>query len=287
MIKVSYLVSYDYQMFFTSVKQLYNYVDKIVVAIDSERKTWSGNTFHIPESFFNEVKEFDVKNKIQFYFDEFYLAELTPMENETRERNMTLAKLGRGWKIQLDVDEYVYEFHTVVKYLKKYWFLTLFPKFTPLCLKGKLVTLYRELPDGYLYIENNEQFPFITNQNNNTHTRNNSKIRNFQTNIKVIHQSWARSEDDILIKIKNWGHRDDFDTMKYFQFWRSLNSNNFKDIVNFHPISPEVWNKISYLPCNDIHEFIREYSKNIEQDLILFPIKKIFKSAVKKILGKE
>jgi hypothetical protein len=150
-----------------------------------------------------------------------------------------------------------------------------------------LVTLYRELPDGYLYIENNEQFPFITNQNNNTHTRNNSKIRNFQTNIKVIHQSWARSEDDILTKIKNWGHRDDFDTMKYFQFWRSLNSNNFKDIVNFHPISPDVWNKISYLPSNDINEFIREYSKKNEQDLILFPIKKIFKSAVKKILGKE
>lgn len=29
MIKVGYLVSYDYVMFFTSVKQLYNYVDKI------------------------------------------------------------------------------------------------------------------------------------------------------------------------------------------------------------------------------------------------------------------
>jgi hypothetical protein len=51
MIKVSYLVSYDYFMLLTSIRQLYEYVDKIVVAIDIDRKTWSGNTFEIPESF--------------------------------------------------------------------------------------------------------------------------------------------------------------------------------------------------------------------------------------------
>jgi hypothetical protein len=116
------------------------------------------------------------------------------MENESRARNMALSKLGRGWKIQLDVDEYVYEFKTVAAYLKKYWFLSLYPRLTPICLNGKLVTLYRQLPEGYLYIENNEQFPFITNQNTNTQTRKNYRIRNFQTNINVIHQSWARSE---------------------------------------------------------------------------------------------
>lgn len=287
MIKVSYLVSYDYFMLLTSIKQLYDYVDKIVVAIDIDRKTWSGNTFEIPESFFVEIRKFDVKNKIDFYFDVFYLPELTPMENESRERNMALSKLGRGWKIQLDVDEYVYEFKTVAAYLKKYWFLLLYPRLTPICLHGKLVTLYKQLPEGYLYIENNEQFPFITNQRINTHTRKNNRIRNFQTSINVIHQSWARSEKEISIKIKNWGHRDDFDTMKYFNFWKCLNIFNYEKHKNIHPLSPEVWNELCFMESRTIDEFIAKFSNKKLQVLSPMPIKKIVKSAIKKILGRE
>lgn len=287
MIKVSYLVSYDYFMLLTSIRQLYDYVDKIVVAIDIDRKTWSGNTFEIPESFFVDVRKFDVKNKIDFYFDVFYLPELTPIENESRERNMALSKLGKGWKIQLDVDEYVYQFETVAAYLKKYWFLLLCPRLTPICLNGKLVTLYRELPEGYLYIENNEQFPFITNQRDNTQTRNNNRIRNFQTNIKVIHQSWARSEEQIFIKIKNWGHRDDFDTLEYFEFWRSLNIENYEKAIDFHPLSPRVWNKLFFMPATDVAEFIVRFSLLNQQELILIPLKKILKSTIKRTLGKE
>lgn len=287
MIKVSYLVSYDYFMLLTSIRQLYNYVDKIVVAIDIDRKTWSGNTFEIPESFFVDVRKFDVKNKIDFYFDVFYLPELTPIENESRERNMALSKLGKGWKIQLDVDEYVYQFETVATYLKKYWFLLLCPRLTPICLNGKLVTLYRELPEGYLYIENNEQFPFITNQSTNTQTRNNNRIRNFQTNINVIHQSWARTENEILFKIENWGHRDDFDTLKYFDFWKGLTVINYKNFKNIHPIIPEVWNELYFLDCRTIDEFIAKFSNKKMQVLTPMPIKKIVKSAIKKILGKE
>jgi hypothetical protein len=217
----------------------------------------------------------------------FYLPELTPMENETRERNMALSKLGRGWKIQLDVDEYIYEFKTVAIYLKRYWFLLLFPKLTPICLSGKLVTLYRQLPEGYLFIQNNEQFPFITNQYTNTHTRRNNSIRNFQTDIDVIHQSWARSETEILIKIKNWGHRDDFDTMKYFEFWKNLSKVNYKKHKNIHPLCPEVWNELFFLESSTIDEFITKFSNKKIQVLSPIPIKKIVKSAIKKILGKE
>lgn len=287
MIKVSYLVSYDYFMLLTSIRQLYDYVDKIVVAIDVDRKTWSGNTFEIPESFFVDIKNFDIANKIEFYFDVFYLPELTPMENESRERNMTLFKLGRGWKIQLDVDEYVYEFKTVAAYLKKYWFLLIYPRFTPICLNGKLVTLYKEMHEGYLYIDNNEQFPFITNQNNNTHARRNNSVRNFQTNINVIHQSWARSEDEIFFKIKNWGHRDDFDTLKYFDFWKSLDIFNYHNYKNIHPLYPEVWNELCFEEAKTIDEFINNFSYKKIQLLNALPIKKIAKSALKQIIGKE
>lgn len=286
-IKLGYLASYDYLMFFTSVKQVYNHVNKIYVAIDKERKTWSGNIFEIPDSFFNEVKQFDTQNKIEFYFDNFYVAGLSPIECDTRERNMLLEKMGKGWLMQLDVDEYIYDFKTISKYLKKYWYMTLFPKLTPIVFCGKLVTLYRQLPGGYLYIENNERFSFITNQSNYTYIRNNDKVKNHYSNINVIHQSWARTENEIQTKIKNWGHRDDFDTQKYFEFWRNLSSTNYMNYKNIHPISPEIWNELKFLPSNSIDEFIEKYSTNNMQFVIPISEKKIFKSLIKKILEIE
>lgn len=275
MIKVGYLVSYDYEMLLTSIKQLYDYVDRIYLAIDKEFKTWSGNYFEIPLSFFEDVKRFDKLKKIEFYFDYFYLPNLSPIECESRERNMLLKKLGKGWKIQLDVDEYIYDFKTVSKYLNKYWYLTIFPKFTPIVFRGKLVTLYREVPEGYLFIENNEIFSFITNQSHNNSTRNNYQIRNHFSNINVIHQSWARKEDDIRQKIINWGHRDDFDTNNYFEFWKNLNSNNFRDYKNIHPISPQVWDKLNFLSSNSIDDFIEKYASKMPQQLIDIKIKSL------------
>lgn len=285
MIKVGYIVSYDYALFFTSVKPLYNYVDKIFIAIDNERKTWSGNQFEIPDSFFDKVNEFDVKNKIQFYFDNFYVANLSPIDCETRERNMLLKKMGKGWLIQLDVDEYIYDFKSISKYLRKYWYLTIFPKFTPIVFKGKWVTLFRQLPDGYLFIENDERFSFISNLSNYTHTRNNNTVRNHFSNINVIHQSWARTDDEIQMKIKNWGHRDDFDTVNFFEFWQTLNSSNYKNHKNFHPILPVVWDKLNFIPSNSVDDFIVKYSLNNKQVLNHIKIKTIFKALLNKIIG--
>ena len=287
MIKVSYLVSYDYYMLLTSIKQLYQHVDKIIIAVDKDFKTWSGNTFEISDSFFEKVRAYDSRNIIEFYFDQFYIHSLTPMECESRERNMVLKKLGKGWKIQLDVDEYVYEFKEVKKYLNKYWFLTLFPKYTPLCIQGNLVTLYRELSDGYLFIDNNESFPFITNQTSNTHTRRNNTVRNHNANIKVIHQSWARPENEIVKKIKNWGHRDDFDTEQYYDFWKNLNSTNYMNYMNIHPIVPEVWKKLNFIHANSIDDFINTFAVTNHQVLRDLSKIKILKSIVKKIIGRE
>lgn len=283
MIKVGYLVSYDYKMLLTSIKQLYNDVDRIFIAIDKDRKTWSGNNFELPQSFFEAIKAFDSKNKIEFYFDSFYVPELLPMECETRERNMLLKKMGKGWLMQLDVDEYIYDFSKVAKYLKKYWYLTVFPKYTPIVFKGKWVTLYRQLTDGYLYIENNEPFPFITNQSSYTYTRNNNKVRNHYSNINVIHQSWARTEDEIQMKIKNWGHRDDFDTQQYFEFWRNLSSKNYMNYKNVHPLVPEVWNELHFLPSSSIDEFISKYASKNVQEFIGIDKKKMFKALIKKV----
>lgn len=285
MIKIGYIVSYDYDLIFTSINQVYQYANNIFIAIDSNRLTWSGNKYNLPNSFFDKIKSIDFDDKIQIYEDNFYVPDLTPIQCETRERNLLLKRMGKGWLIQLDVDEYVYDFKTTANYLKKYWYLTLFPKLTPIMLRGKLVTLYRQLPDGYLYIENNEKFSFITNLPQYIYTRNNATIRNHFTNINVVHQSWARTEIEIQDKINNWGHRDDFDTQKYFDFWKNLDSSNYLDYNNVHPISPIVWDKLNFLPSSSIEDFIEKYKIKNKQKLIFIDAKIMFKALFKKILN--
>lgn len=287
MIKVGYILSYDYDLIFTSINQIYEEADKIFIAIDVNSKTWSGNDYKLPSSFFENIELLDYKNKIQIYEDNFYISELTPIECETRERNLLLKKMGRGWLIQLDVDEYVYDFKTLTNYLNKYWYLTLFPKYTPIVFKGKLITLFKQTKEGFLYIDNDEKFPFITNLNKFEFTRYITKVRNHFININVVHQSWARTEDEIQTKIKNWGHRDDFNTQHYFEFWKNISSSNYMNYNNIHPINPEVWNKLHFLPSKSIEEFINQYSIRNEQILINLSKMKMFKSMVKKIIGRE
>lgn len=285
-IKVGYLLSYDYNMFFTSVTQVYDYVDAIFVAIDKNYMTWSGNSFTIEDSFFEKVKLFDVQNKIEFYFEDFYVPELSPIECDIRERNMLLKKMGSGWLIQLDVDEYLYDFKKVRKFLKQHWYLNIFPKLTPIVFKGILITLFKKLPDGYLFIENNERFSFITNCRKYDGVRTNYSVSNHLMNAKVIHQSWARSEEEMFFKISNWGHRDDFDTQKYFDFWKNLDFTNYKNYKNIHPLRPELWNELHYIPSSSIDDFIKTYSEKNKQILTGVGFMQMLRAFFRKILKK-
>lgn len=281
-INVSYLMSYDYGYLFTSLECIYEYVDQIIISVDKKRKTWSGNDFIIESDFFDKIKQIDSRNIIEIYEDDFYIKDLTPMECETRQRNLTLKKLNKGWKIQLDVDEYIYDFKEVKKILLKYWYLTLFPNITPIGFIGRLVTLFKINKEEFYYIDNQEYFPFITNQNFNTKARNNFKIFNYILGVNVIHQSWARKEEEIYAKIKNWGHRDDFDTMRYFNYWKNLNSDNYLDYKNFHPIVPEVWDELQLIKAKDIDDFIKKYSTLKSQNLIKFDLINYLKSILYK-----
>lgn len=286
MIKVGYLISYDYDLLFTSMQQIYLFVDKIYLAIDKDGKTWSGNAFEIPKSFFNQVKEFDYLNKIELYYDSFYIETLSPMENDVRERTMLSKKMGKGWLIQIDVDEYIYNFEIISKYLKKHIYLTYIPRLIPIAFKGSLVTLFKKVESGYLFIDNREKFSLITNYPEYQYARSNDSIINYFLGINTIHQSWARSDEEMQFKISNWGHRDDFDTHKYFEFWKSLNEKNYKDFKNIHPLSPKFWNEIKFLESKNIDDFISKYSNLYPQIVIPVSFNNLFKRALKRIVRK-
>jgi hypothetical protein len=284
MIKVGYLISYDYNLIFTSMGLLYNYVDEIYLAIDKNRLTWSGNQYELPESFFEEIKIFDTKNKIRFYFDDFYKKDLSPSECETRERIILSKNMGKGWLLQIDVDEYIYDFEEIVIYLKKRWYLLLFPRFTPVVFKANWITLFKQLEDGFLYIKNDEDFPLITNVPFYEYGRFNTNVTNFQTNLQVIHQSWARTEDEVATKLQNWGHTNDFDTSEYLRFWKNLTSDNYDSFKNFHPLSSKIWDRLYFIESKSIDAFLEVYSSSFKQKLNTISLKIVFKDLIKRML---
>ncbi len=286
MIKVGYLISYDYDLLFVSLRQIYEFADKIFLAIDKDGKTWSGNDLEIPKTFFDEVQQFDYLNKIEFYYDSFYVKTLSPMENDVRERTMLSKKMGRGWLIQIDVDEYIYDFEIISSFLRKHIYLTYFPWLNPIAFTGCWVTLFKKIESGYLFIDNGEKFPLITNYAEYQYARANDNIINYSLGAIAIHQSWARSDEEMHFKINNWGHSDDFDTVKYFEFWKSLNEKNYKDFKNIHPLSPAVWDEIRFIESKNIDDFISKYSNLHPQKLTPFSFSNLLKRVLKRIVRK-
>jgi hypothetical protein len=278
MIKIGYLLSYDYKFLMTSLKLVYNHVDKIVIAVDINYKTWSGNDFIIPQLFFDELLIFDIENKIEIYRDNFYIKELSSMECDTRERNMLSEKLGEGWKIQLDSDEYLYNFDVLIGFLKSISFLS--NSKIPISFKGSWITLFKKTANGYLYIDNEEPFPFVTNKDEYSVARNTENTLVFNLKIKTIHQSWARSKAEIEEKLHNWGHKNDFDVLKYLNFWDTVNSDNYAGAKNFHPVYPNDWPCLKYLEAQNINEFIEKYS-SLNPQVLFFSKRKFIKSVLK------
>ncbi|MCA8828996.1 hypothetical protein, partial [Hymenobacter pini] len=81
----------------------------------------------------------------------------------------------------------------------------------------------------------------------------------------IVHQSWARSAGEIEQKISNWGHKNDFDTQAYFQFWNNLSKLNYAGVRNFRYLYPETWPSLGYVPGSSIPELVAYYAANPPQ----------------------
>ncbi|WP_284459884.1 hypothetical protein [Chryseobacterium sp.] len=268
-IKVGYLLSYDYSYIFTSIKQIYDEVDRIVISYDANNKTWAGNDVHIPDSFFTEIKKIDAQNKIIFYKDTFFISGMQPMELETRQRNMMAEKLGKGgWHIQIDGDEYAYDFKKLSQFLRSHRYLLKNPEKKSFNFQVTFVTLFKHNAEGYFVITPfDEKCMLITNAPQYKYARlNHNTERVYALNYYLIHQSWARDEAEIIEKINNWGHKNDFDTSEFLESWKILNSSNYNEYKIFHPLDKSQWKELSFFPAKNIDEFIASFSKKYPQN---------------------
>jgi hypothetical protein len=262
-IKVGYCIAYDWEMLQYSLPQVYREADEICLALDKGRISWAGNKFHFDEEKFTcFINQIDTENKIKLYSDNFFLRELTPMQNEVRQRNLIAEFMKDGhesWFIQLDADEYFLDFNLFVQDLQK------IKSNRNVNVCAPFLILYKQVKDGFLYIKNNslakqEMIPVATNNPNYEFGRKNGYF-NLITNNTIIHQSWARTAEEIRLKLDNWGHKTDFNVDEYFTIWDMLNDTNYKEMANFHPFKPREWEALDFLKAISIDALIQQYKE--------------------------
>lgn len=271
-IKVGYLVSYDYEFLKNSLPCVYNYADEIFLAVDQERKTWSGESFLIQPDFWEWIEKFDSMKKITIYEDRFYVPTLSPMECDTRERNMLAKRMGDcDWYVQIDSDEYFIDFSSFAEKLRRYST----KDFTTVACR--VATLFKRLSNGYLVItESTETLNFATNNPIYNAARNNTTgNRYIYWNDLVLHQSWARTPEDIYMKLNNWSHKDDFNVQSFFKLWSAVDESNFYALRDFHPLTPTLWPKLKYIEGN-LSDILTKENKFKDSDLNSIKKKSMF-----------
>lgn len=260
-ISLGILVSYDYEYLKVALPKIYDYVSFIVLSIDKNRRTWKGDDFYIPESFFSWLKAFDINNKITLY--EYCVDEdLSSMKIETHLRNKMIELMPNSdWYMQIDTDEYIINPENLLSELSK------FKTNEPVNIFGYIIPIFKSDEQGKFIINTLEEFPFVTNHPYYTTARHIENTSKQHADVFFLHQSWDRPVQEIKVKLKNWGHNTDFDINDYFRFWESINRFNYRYIKNFHPLVPVMWPELFYirtlsLEVNDENEsFLAEYVK--------------------------
>jgi hypothetical protein len=261
-IQVGFLMSYDYEKLKISIPPIYKGADAIFIALDKDYRTWSGQKFEVEASFFEWLALFDLEKKIILYRDDFYIPQLSPIENDTRERYMLSLKMGVGnWLIQIDADEIFIDFEKFIKNLRKYDNYLINPEKHPIQISGYLINIYKYLDEGLLYIEKPTKVMLATNYPNYKVARK-TKERIIYTDNILLHECLSRTEDELRYKFANWGHSHEIND-SFFDKWKSANKDNYKELRDVFYLNPKAWKRLGYLPSKDLND-IKEYVQKTE-----------------------
>ncbi|TNJ43177.1 hypothetical protein KFZ70_11085 [Tamlana fucoidanivorans] len=266
-IQVGFLVSYDYELLKNAIPLVYKQADTIYLALDKDRKTWNGETIEIADNFFDWIRAYDTDKKIHLYEDQFYVKDLSTMQCEVRERKMLANKMGIGnWIIQLDADEYFINFKRFVTYLRTKTRLLINPEKHPVQIQPFHVSLYKKVDEGYLYVDEATKTVVATNYPEYTVGRK-TKGQVIYFNALILHECLARNRDDLLQKLTNWGHNNDFDIEAFMKKWDGVNEHNYKEKENFFFLEPEKWKYLDFVKGKNFKELFDNFKIEKEQGL--------------------
>ena len=92
-VAVGFWVSYDFRFLKTALPLVYQSAHKIVLAMDAQRKTFTGTQYYFEEDFKNWVLQMDSCRKIEWLEEAFYEPGMTPQQVVLKKRNRLLKKM--------------------------------------------------------------------------------------------------------------------------------------------------------------------------------------------------
>ena len=259
------LISYDADYLPKSIEKYYDYVDEIVLGLDKDRISWSGNKFSFNESkLWSELGKIDGDNKISIIEDDFHKSSVA-IENDNYERNFLKNNCTNEWIVSIDADEmllnakqFFYDFCPIVEpYVKT----------RDICFNWALP--YKLIDDTLLVIVNEDNSPFLKeNQAFMTHVNNTFTYARW-TNISaqganrimspaiMLHWSICRNKDDLHKKINNIGHSDLAKTDPFYSIWNQVTLDNYHTMRNFKTsgLGAIQWPKLHAINLADVENF--------------------------------
>ena len=163
-----------------------------------------------------------------------------------------------NWLIQLDADEYFLNFKEFTTFLKnnnKY----VKPSYKKeIQISAYLVNIYKFVEDGFLYVDEPTRCLTATNKPNYKVGRNTRK-RIIYTNNLILHETLSRSEEELEMKLKNWGHKNELNS-QFLAKWKIASKENFMDLKDVFYIEPEKWKSLNYVVGKNINEVSKNFN---------------------------
>lgn len=259
------LISYDAHYLPHSISKYYDYVDEIVLGLDKDRITWSGNSFSFDESkLWNDLSTIDGDKKISIIEADFHQSKVA-IENDNYERNYLKAQCINDWIISIDADEnllnakdFFYNYCPIVeRYANK----------VDICMTWAMP--YKAIGDDILVIANVDNSPFFgENQAVMTH-KNNTYTYARWTNISAaganrllsplvaVHWSLCRPKEELHQKIHNIGHSDLIEKDPFYKIWNDVTLDNYQQLSNFKTsgLGGAQWPKLYKIKADQVEAY--------------------------------
>jgi hypothetical protein len=263
----AYILAADPNWIEESVLSYYGIVQEIIVSFDGNGIGWSGKPIPVKECL-RRLRAIDRDHKMKFMEGNYSLPSLTPMQNDTHQRQSAIDAIGNtaDWILELDTDEIlpkgsrflshlacVPDDITVVEWPMRVFFQKL-PSGRFLEVTDYLGRQCSEYPgpiatrpgvklDSARVIQNARKWRFDISAVNRDPLsgalyRPDAVIPREEA---ILHFSWIRSDVDIRSKINGWGHSEDFKTVDYYGKCWSKAPWKWPFIFNFHPLTPKRW----------------------------------------------
>jgi hypothetical protein len=268
------LISYDANRFLSkSIERYYNYVDEIVLGIDKDRMTWSGNSFSIDEeALWKELSQIDGDGKISIIEEDFHQSQVA-IENDNYERNFLKAQCTNDWIFSFDADEmlvnvkaFFYDFCPIVE-----------PYFDKVDICMTWATPYKVVSDEEgksqtLVIANPDDTPFfgenqgVVTSKDSTFTyarwtdKSGAGANRVMSPLVALHWSLCRPDKELHEKIHNIGHSDLVEKDPFYQIWSQVTWDNYHELENFKTsgLGQAQWPKLFAVPSEHVEDYIKQ-----------------------------